>query len=90
MRNGREEKWCGKHGYWTWNPGAHTSEECTMRAENANVAKLETNMESIKSDTTKEPSKSILKNGQNDGSDNKTEKSVRFGAGFVSHVQHFV
>jgi hypothetical protein len=90
MRNGREEKWCGKHGYWTWDPGAHTSEECTMRAENANVAKMETRMESTKSDETpKEASKSILKNGQN-GSDNKSEKSVRFGAGFVSHVQNFV
>jgi hypothetical protein len=90
MRNGREEKWCGKHGYWTWNPGAHTSEECTMRAENANVARLETKMESSKSDEApKEASKSILKNGQ-DSLENKREKSVRFGSGFVSHVQNFV
>jgi hypothetical protein len=86
MRNGREEKWCGRHGYWTWNPGAHTTEECTMRSENANVAKTEL---ATSNESTKEAIKpSILKQDQDGGE--KKEKTVRFGSGFVSHVQNFV
>jgi hypothetical protein len=57
-----------------------------MRSENANVAKTEL---ATSNESTKEAIKpSILKQDQDGGE--KKEKTVRFGSGFVSHVQNFV
>jgi hypothetical protein len=30
-KNGRTEKWCGVHGYWTWGDIAHETKDCTNR-----------------------------------------------------------
>jgi hypothetical protein len=36
-RNGRIKKWCGRHGYWTWNPGAHMTDECQLQVHESSA-----------------------------------------------------
>jgi Zinc knuckle len=41
-KNGRTEKWCGVHGYWTWGDIAHETKDCTNRPtgnQTGNVAR---------------------------------------------------
>ena len=37
-KNGRNEKWCGVHGYWTWGDIAHETRDCPTRTQSAQQA----------------------------------------------------
>jgi hypothetical protein len=91
--NGRTEKWCGRHGYWTWHPGAHTTEECRLQLRDhqaANVAN-ENPSSGSEPETTEETQVERYNEDHHAGGNNDSSSSpqVRFAGAAFHHALHF-
>jgi hypothetical protein len=75
-RNGRIEKWCGRHGYWTWNPGAHTTNECRLQVHesSSHIANETVSNTGSVPETTAEATDDQNREGQHGGNDSSSRQ----------------
>jgi hypothetical protein len=89
-RNGRTEKWCGRHGYWTWHPGAHTTEECRLQLRENESANVANENHASGSEPEAEETQEGRRDGDNSGGNNdSSSRQVRFAPGTAFHALHF-